>query len=173
MNPEILRQYLPQIRSIRLFYYLSDQELKSLLAVSEIVRYRTGEKIISQGEPSEHLFAVLEGSATVSVSDSGNEFFICSIQKGQVFGEAAIFMTERRTANVRTSEDTTVIRIHKADMLSFIKHHSQGGIKVLMIILKGLLKKLRNTNIDFIVEKKSDVQSDDIDPMIQDIMNNL
>ncbi len=91
---EIMTQHMSKIKKVKMFHYLTRQELKNILERAEIVNYAPGEKIISQGDTGRFFFAIIEGMAQVSVCDSDNEFFLCTIDRGQVFGEAAIFMTE-------------------------------------------------------------------------------
>ena len=64
---ENLDQYLPQTRKIALFGYLTDQELQGILEHAEIVHYPEGEKIVSQDEVSEYLFAIIKGMVKVTV----------------------------------------------------------------------------------------------------------
>ncbi len=58
-------------------------------------------------------------------------------------------------------------------MLYFIKHNPRAGVKILMFIMKSLLDKLRDTNVMFILERQSDIQLEDIDPLIQEIMSDI
>lgn len=53
--------YVPQIRQINLFSYLENSELDRILKLTEIVKYAQDEKVVTQGEVSPYLFAVLEG----------------------------------------------------------------------------------------------------------------
>jgi len=168
---EIMKKYLPKIREIKIFKYLKEEELDMLLKKAEIIDYEEGNRIISQGEVSEYLFAILKGNVYVSVSCFEKEdIFICTIGDKEVFGEAAVFMTEKRTASVTSSEYTTILRIHRTDMLYFIRKYPEGGIKILMLIINSLLNKLRSSNMEIALEKQSDIKLEDIEPIIRNIM---
>ena len=80
---ENLDQYLPQTRKIALFGYLTDQELQGILEHAEIVHYPEGEKIVSQDEVSEYLFAIIKGMVKVTVRDQDEDVFICNIEEGE------------------------------------------------------------------------------------------
>lgn len=165
-------RYLSMIRNVKMMRYLSDDELMALLTQSEIVQFRKGDRIIVEGDNSEYLYAVLEGSVYVSMSSDAEEVFIREMGAFEVFGEAAIFSTEKRTAHVTSSGNTVVLRIHRADILSFFKAHQNGGIKILMFIISGLLKKLKQTNQEMIMDRESEeVGLDDIDTLLEDIMD--
>jgi CRP-like cAMP-binding protein len=165
-----LSNYFGQIKKSKIFRYLGEEDLKALLSEAEIVEYPKGYRIISQGEISEYLYVVMSGSVDVTVDDLSQDIYICKIEADDVFGEAAIFMTEKRTANVVAAEDCVVVRIHRADILFFIKKHSRGGIKILMLIIDSLLNKLRSANMEIVLEKQSYINLDNIDPLIRDIM---
>jgi CRP-like cAMP-binding protein len=157
-----------------LFSYLTDKDLKGLLSVSEIIAYKKGDIIISQGDASQFLFAVLEGNVHVSLQDlKDKDVLICRIGPGEVFGEAAIFMAEKRTANVISSKPTVAVRIHRKDLMSYVRHNPVAGNKILMIIIYGLLKKLKDANQELAFEKQSDMDFDGVDSLIQDFMRDI
>ena len=167
---ENLDQYLPQTRKIALFGYLTDQELQGILEHAEIVHYPEGEKIVSQDEVSEYLFAIIKGMVKVTVRDQDEDVFICNIEEGEAFGEAALFMTEKRTANVISAGNTVAFKIHRKDMLAYIKSNPHAGNKILMLLIYSLLKKLGNTNQEIALEKQSDINSEYIDYLVEEFL---
>jgi CRP-like cAMP-binding protein len=163
--------YLSKMRKVLIFRYLEDGALIRILQISNIISYKKNDYIISEGETSPYLFAVLEGSINVSVKkEEGKDIFICMIGEGEVFGEAGIFLTVKRTANVISTENTTILRIHRKDLLDFIKQQPTAGIKLLMIIIYSLLKKLRDANQELAFERKADIEQEDIDLIVQNLM---
>ncbi|NOY68335.1 MAG: cyclic nucleotide-binding domain-containing protein [Deltaproteobacteria bacterium] len=165
-------KFMPQIQRIRLFSCLSSDELNTLLCISTLIEYNKGEKIVFQDEIGDALFAVVRGAVDVSIKDiSDNDVVISSIKSGEVFGEAAIFMTARRTASITAATDTTVIRIKRKDLLSFFRSNPQAGNKILTLIILSLLKKLKNTNEDLVLEKQSDIDFDYVDNMVQEFIS--
>jgi CRP-like cAMP-binding protein len=167
-----IEDYLPQIKNVKLFGYLSDEELTKIMTISEVIRYQDGEKIVKQGDVSEYFFAVIQGSVKVSVRElNDDEVFICDIEQGEMFGEAAIFMAEKRTASVSSSGEIILLRIHRRDLMAFFKEQPQAGIKILMLIILSLLKKLRIANEELAFEKQSEIDFDYVDSLIQDFIN--
>jgi len=163
--------YLSKMRKVLIFRYLNDEALIRILQISNIINYKENDYIISEGETSPYLFSVLEGSVNVSVKkEESKEIFICTIGQGEVFGEAGIFLTVKRTANVISTENTTILRIHRKDLLDFIKQQPTAGVKLLMIIIYSLLKKLRDANQELAFERKSDIEQEDIDLIVQNLM---
>lgn len=104
---------------------------------------------------------------------SGKEVFICAIGEGDVFGEAGILLRTKRTANVIAADSTTVFRVHRKDLLEFIKRDPASGLKVLFIMVHGLLKKLRDANQELAFERKSVLEQEDIDAITEDFIKDL
>ncbi len=171
METETMEQYLPQIKKILLFSYLNEDELKKILPVTEIIYPKKEEKIISQGQVSPFFYSIIKGCVEVTLQEPDNKtLYICSVNEGEVFGESAIFMTEKRIADVTSTTDSVILKIHRKDIMTFIKENPQSGNKILMLIIYGLLTKLKDSNMDYAFEKQSVVDPDDIDTLIQDFM---
>jgi len=164
-------QYLPQIKKITMFCYLGDDQLDHILQRVKIVRFSKGETIVTQGDISQYLFAIIKGKVHVSFTDGvGKEIFICDIHKGEVFGEAGMFMAEKRMANVISAGETIALRLHRKDMITFIRKEPHAGNKILMLIVYSLLNKLRSVNRELAFEKQAEVNMEYMDSIIQDFM---
>jgi CRP-like cAMP-binding protein len=166
-------RYLKLIKNVNMFKFLADDELKDLLSESEIIHLKKGDRVIVEGDKSEHLYAVLEGTMDISINSDTAEAFIREIGEFEAFGETAIFSEQQRTAHVTSSGNSMVIRIHRAEILSFFKRHPTAGIKILMYMTNGLLTKLKQANLEIVMQREPEVGLDDIDPLIQNIMDNL
>ncbi|MFH1983789.1 MAG: cyclic nucleotide-binding domain-containing protein [Pseudomonadota bacterium] len=166
--------YLPKIRTIDAFRYLKDDELRALLTSAEVLHFSNGEAIVRQGDISEHFFGVLEGTVNVSVQELNNEEVVVSkIEKGDVFGESAIFLREERSASVIADTVATVLRIHRKSIIAFIRANPAGGNKILMVIILSLLNKLKNANQELAFEKQSEIDFDYVDSLLDDFMKDI
>ncbi len=158
---------LSQINEIRAFSYFSDDERKIILGFIDVLEFTKGEKIINEGDIDPYFYGIIEGTVTVVKERHGKQAFISNIKKGEIFGEAAIFINLPRTANVVAEEKLLVIRIERKDLLTFIKSHSQSGIKMLMLVIHSLLKKLKEANQDLAFERMGLTDESDL----QDILD--
>ena len=164
--------YKNQIREILTFKFMTDTELDNLITNCSILDFDEEEPIIKQGDTDQSFYAVVEGSVRVSASGSeGKDVYICTIGDGEIFGEAGIFMKVKRTASVTSSTKTNVFRIERTQMLKFIKENPSAGNKFFMVMIYGLLKKLKETNRELAYERKADVDQDDIDALVNDLLN--
>lgn len=168
ITPDISKK----VEKILTFRFLTEDELSKLMNVSVIEQYDAEEKIINQGDVKQAIYAIIDGTVKVTVSErEDKEAYICTIGSGEVFGEAGIFTEVKRTANVICSEDTTLLKISRNALISFIKHHPRTGNKILMLIIYSLLKKLREVNQELAYERKSDADQEDIDSIISNFMD--
>ncbi len=144
---------LSQINEIRAFSYFSEDERKTILNFIEVQEYEKGEKIITEGDIEPYFYGIIDGTVCVIKEKKGKQVLISHIKKGEIFGEAAIFINLPRTADVLADSKVIVIRIERKDLLKFVKTHSQSGIKMLMLIIHSLLKKLKEANQDLAFER--------------------
>ena len=169
--------YLKEYKKIVALRYLKKEELEEFMKVTDIISYEDKEIIIKEGEYSPFIFGVLKGSVAVTVSEidvnNKEEVYICTIGKGDVFGEAGIFMNVKRTANVVSTDKTTIFSIHRTEFLKFIKVHPGIGIKILMLIIFSLLRKLKEANHELAFERKADIDQTDIDDLVDKIMKQV
>ena len=173
-TPEEVKEYMPKIRQIKAFRYLDAMELKSLLAIAEVVAYDKGAKIVTQGKTGNHFYAVVTGSAEVSISElQDGEIVISTLTGGDTFGEAAMFMKEERTASVTATQDSIMMSIARKDLMTFFKTNSQAGVKILLVIVFSLLTKLSNANQEIAFEKQGDLDFDYVDALVQDFMEEI
>ena len=107
----------------------------------------------------------------VAVSENnGKDVYISTLGAGEIFGEAGMFLKTARTANVVSLGESKVLRRHREKLIDFIRSHPSTGVKILMIIIHGLLKKLRESNQELAYERKSDIVQDDVDDLVESIL---
>ncbi len=164
---DIDEHYLLNLFSeIQMFSYLNDDEKREIFKVAELFQYEKGEKIISEGDVNPYLYAVIEGVVHVCKRHNNKDNFISSIKKGDIFGEAGIFINMKRTADVVAGESAQVLRLERQSLFKFFKTHSDAGVRMLMIMTYSLLNKLKDLHSELMVDRKSDVTVDDINDLL-------
>jgi CRP-like cAMP-binding protein len=148
------KDFINLIKRNVLFRYMSEEGLYAFLNGSELMEYEDGEIIISQGDVSQFLYCLIKGSVAISAYDQGSDFFIYNLEEGEIFGEAALFLTELRIANVKSSGSSLIVRIHRKNLIKFISEYSQSGNRIFILIIYSLLKKLRTSTREIAAVKK-------------------
>ncbi len=169
LQPGEINWVLSKLGNVSIFHYLTDDERKHLLNISEIFEYDQDEKIVNQGDISTCFYVILSGTVNVSVPDPNatKEVFLSCIGEGEFFGEAGIFSNSKRTANVFAAETVKIVSIGRNDFFSFISRHPSAGVKILMVFVNGLLKKLSDSNKELAYERRNVLDQSAIDQFLK------
>jgi len=76
-----------------------------------------GSVILTEGEPGDTAYVILEGHCTAFQQDGASELELRHMGPGEVFGETAIFSHKPRTASVRATTDAVLLKV-TGDVLS-------------------------------------------------------
>lgn len=93
--------------------------------------FSDGQIIIRQGEAGDVMFEILSGRVEVLQEREGNEFRLAVLEKGDFFGEMAIFEREVRSATVRTLGEVRVLTIDKKILLRRISENPSLALRIL------------------------------------------
>jgi len=161
------------VRRIVSFRFLSDGEIVDLLSVSDVLRFEEGEIVVVEGEISPYFYGIVEGTVSITVQEDkeNKQVYVNSLGPGDVFGEAGIFTSVKRTATVTALGPAAVLRIHRKELVRFLKRHAEAGIKILLTIIFSLLHKLKLANEELAYERKSDIGQDEIDAMVDNLFD--
>lgn len=95
-----------------IFHGLGDVEKKALAGRFDYRLVRGGARLITQGDPANHLHIVLSGRFAVAREDEAPLAFIA---RGEPVGEIAFFNGGTRTAHVTALRDSEVLSIARSD----------------------------------------------------------
>jgi len=162
--------WLKAMRSIITFKFLNDEEARALSAQADVIEYEEGEPIVTEGEVSPYFYGIAEGPVSVSVSETdGKSVYVSALGPGDVFGEAGIFIKVKRPATVTALGRVVALRFLRGKLISFIRKNPEAGNKIMLVIVYGLLRKLKMVNQELAFERKSDLGQDDIDAMMENL----
>ena len=149
---------------------LSDRDFEWLINAGRSKRIATGTILISEGEPIDALYILLEGALTVSIEALGGHV-IAQLGSGEVVGEISFIDARLPTATVRAIEDSLVWSITRTQLalkLSQDIGFSSRFYKSLAIFLSDRLRKTVNRlGYDKENSVSSDNESDgDLNPQL-------
>jgi CRP-like cAMP-binding protein len=93
--------------------------------------FNDGEDIIRQGEAGDYMFEILEGRVEVLQERGGEEVRLAILDKGDFFGEMAIFEREKRSATVRAHGQVRVLTVDKKILLRRISEDPSLALRIL------------------------------------------
>jgi CRP-like cAMP-binding protein len=83
--------------------------------------YGDGEAIVRQGDVGDCMYVVQDGRVEVVQETPTGDRHLTFLETGDFFGEMALFEKETRSATVRASGDTRVLKVDKKTLLRRIK----------------------------------------------------
>ena len=100
--------FVEQLRKVRAFSVLSDDELMKIVSQMKSFEFKAGTTLVNQGESANLFFIVHKGMVEVSVK----KFFfrekqVAILESGDFFGESALVSNSKRNATVIAKTDTS------------------------------------------------------------------
>jgi len=93
--------------------------------------YGKGEVIVQQGETDDCMYEILEGKVEVLQEREGKEVRLAVLDKGEFFGEMAIFEKEVRSATVRAMGEVRALTIDKRTLLRRISEDPTIAFRIM------------------------------------------
>jgi CRP-like cAMP-binding protein len=117
--------------------------LQALIEKVQVRQYEEGGRIITQGEPGDALYVLVEGEAIV-YREGEIRVEVNRMSEGAFFGEIALLTSAQRTTTVEAAADTTVIEISR-EVIGDLINEQPGVLKVLLRFFRD---RLINTLIE-------------------------
>jgi CRP-like cAMP-binding protein len=140
-----------------LFRPLAERELLRVLQVTDVVGYKNGETVITEGEKGEELFIVLSGQ--VKVMRGGAE--LAHLHPGDHFGEMALVRSQPRSATVISEGNSEMMQIRRTEFFEILRKEHQLAVKLLWQFLGVLADRLADTSRE-LGEAKEELAAEDI-----------
>ncbi|MEA2471511.1 MAG: hypothetical protein QOE38_2510, partial [Thermoleophilaceae bacterium] len=127
------------LRLLPLFAVLSPPELEGIAKSLQAVSVERGEVVVEQGGPGDHYYAIADG--TVEVAADGAT--VCTMTRGDGFGEIALLHDVPRTATVRAITSASLYTLEKEPFLETIAGHPVARGKAAAIASQRLAANAR------------------------------
>ena len=129
------------LRSISIFSGLNVSELGAIATVTEESDYPEGETVIQEGEPGEEVFLIIAGEVAVyKKGERDKEIRLDIMEKGDYFGEMALFEEMERSATIRTTKPSRFLILHKQEFDELVREYPRIALQ----ICTELSHRLRN-----------------------------
>jgi CRP-like cAMP-binding protein len=127
------------LRGVVLFRELTDDELAVLARQATVRRHDRQTIIFSQGDPGDGLYLLLDGHVGISRQNvDGNELLLSVHERGEYFGELALFDSEPRSATAVAIDDCTLLFLSKAGFRAFLSDHPAALFTCLEVLTRRL-----------------------------------
>jgi len=133
---------LGAMASFRLFASLSRDALVALADASELVEFVPGAMIIVRDERAFALYAIVSGTARVTIAGSPD----IRLVEGDVFGEASLLDEGQRQADVRAESPLMTLRIEKRALDEVTKKFPEVEDALFDLLARRLITNLMHTS---------------------------
>ena len=132
------------LQKTSLFSNLTTSELDKIIVSSDLVELPANWEVIYEGSVGQSLYMVIHGFLQVyKTMNDNSETVLAQLGAGEYVGMTALLANDqRRNANVRTLEASTLLRIHKNDIQAVLKRNEELKENLLEA---GLQQMRRNT----------------------------
>ena len=112
-----------ELRAVPLFGALTEDDLGRLAEGADHVDVRAGVDLTREGDFGHSVFAIVAGSAAVTVDGSP----VRQLGPGDVFGEIAVLASGRRTATVTSTSPVRLVSVFKRELWKLAEERPDFG----------------------------------------------
>ncbi|RJP78338.1 MAG: hypothetical protein C4522_13115 [Desulfobacteraceae bacterium] len=124
---------------------LSDSERADLARKVHMEMYGAGELVVQEGEEGDSMYIVRSGSCEAILGGHRHQAKIVStFNKGDFFGEISLLTGEKRTATIRTIEDTTLIVVDKNAFSTLINANAMISEQIGKVVVQRKMEDEMN-----------------------------
>ena len=111
---------------------LTVDEWRTLERAGRRRRFRPRQRLFREGEPGDHVVAIVSGRVKVSVQTrSGREILLAVKEAGDLVGELSVIDGRPRSATAIALEPVEVVVVSAAAFLEFIESHPRIAVRLL------------------------------------------
>ncbi|MEM7404470.1 MAG: Crp/Fnr family transcriptional regulator [Pseudomonadota bacterium] len=130
------------LSGIKIFADLSLEERESIASRCQSRRYRAGELVLAQEDPSRDVFFIISGTVRVQFLDkTGKDTLFRAQTAGEMFGELSAIDGARRSATIQAEEDCWLAFISPEDFRDTLTRHPKIALDTLEWVI-GLVREL-------------------------------
>lgn len=128
---------------------LSPADVTVLQEASRICRFPIGSEVFSEGDPGDGLYVILEGTVDiVSKIVGGNTYMLSRMERGDYFGEMAVFDGEPRSATAVVKEAVEAVFVPVEAVQHLMERSRAAG----RMLVRDASLRLREFNQRFLHE---------------------
>lgn len=115
------------LKKVDIFRNMSVNELAAIASITEQVVYPAGHIMFQEGDPAEAMYMVIAGEITAYKDETDTpEVF----KPGDSIGGVALLTDDDRLSSARTSQETSLLMIHKHDFLEIVREYPQIALDI-------------------------------------------
>ena len=143
-TPEILHA----LAELRFSVGLSDEDVRKLAAISELVKFSAGKTIFTEGSKAEHIFLLRDGRVELRMcAPAQGCLTLLTVEGGDLLGWSPALTQGEMTATAVTIKDTHAIRIASDKLQALCEADHDIGYEMMRRIAISLSSRLTATRL--------------------------
>jgi CRP/FNR family cyclic AMP-dependent transcriptional regulator len=131
------------LRQVPLFESLDDEAAGELCHLLETADCKAGTSLFRAGDKGDAMYLIERGKVRICVrTTNGREMTLAELERGDFFGEMALFDGQRRSADALVAEDARLAVLSREHFLSFMRSNPDVALEM----LTAMANRLRHTD---------------------------
>lgn len=139
-KPKDLPQKIAILKNVPFFKGVSNSVLKKICEKLSENKFRRGQYLYWEGDPSDRLYVIREGKVKITkCSSAGKEMVLEIVSAGEICGGSAIF-SHAPLASARAVEHVSAYSLSKKDFVQLLRNHNNLAIHFIMYLGEKLMQ---------------------------------
>jgi len=135
------------LNNLPMFAELNGRELNVLEKMVHVRNYRASEVIFEEGDPGTGMYMIRNGSVSIHAkSQQGTEEELAILGPGDFFGETTLTAPAPRSASARTTEQTELVGLFRADLLEMVERQPTLTSRILIGLTRIVSERLQTAS---------------------------
>jgi len=132
------------LSNVNIFKNLTPNERIKIAKYFREKHYKSGERIVKEGEAGDRMFIISQGAVKVTkfLSETEEEV-LANLVDGDLFGEMALLDGSPRSASVIAISPVKMFELYRVSLEEFIEKEPRIGVKVLHNLAKIMAERIR------------------------------
>jgi CRP/FNR family transcriptional regulator, cyclic AMP receptor protein len=132
-----------QLRRIKLFADMTDEDIAVFGQVVEPVTCRPSQIIVRAGEDGDCMYLVMQGEFRVTLVSQGHEALLAKLEAGDFFGELCLLDQSNRSADVVAATPGQLLRFTRTAFQELVIAQPRVAARLMVGILRTVGSRLR------------------------------
>lgn len=137
---------MKDVIKVRLFKYLTPQEVDWLLVKWKMRIVSENTVIVKEGTTGDEMYIIESGRVEVYLTRGDVVLLLSELQEASFFGEMALLTDKPRSATVKSKTDCRLLTLKKQDFMDIVSENSKVAAKFLLAMGEDLCNRIMATN---------------------------
>ena len=137
---------MKELEKVKLFRYLTPQEISWLLVKWRPKEIPEGSIIIKEGTTGDEMYLIETGRVEIYLIRGDVVLLLTELQESSFFGEMSILTDKPRSATVKAKTDVRLLVLKKQDFMNVVDENPKVAAKFLLAMGEDLCNRIITTN---------------------------